>query len=742
MNHNMSKAAWRSKRLKAQIMCALVLGGVWTVAAWGAPVQAADDDVYDLGEVIVTAAQPQKAAATDDVAKEDTVYAGGQVARGSTIGMLGKKDFLDVPFNITSITEETIQNQQASNIIDVTANDPSVTDLTLSGASNAWSIRGFKTTQQDVQLNGIYGIAPRYYTGVEYLENVEILKGPSAMLSGMAPNDTVGGVINYVTKHAGPEDKNTVTLTYGEGHQFTQQLDMSRRFNDGKYGVRLNVLNRGAQEDAYKGESNSANTVTLGLDAKGDRWRSSLDLGYIYNDIEDPQYQVTMSQSTANKLTALPSVADDAKFGAPGTYRTLTEKYFLWKGEYDLNDNWSAWAAFGMRNTSQDGLSNRFLLNKVNGNAKVSYVHNRQINKAISSEVGVRGHVQTGSLDHEISVAASQVRYKVFEDKPTVSDTYTTSVYSPVWQSFTDGSFGPYLIRDNRVQQSIGINDIISTADKKWNFIIGGRIQNVKDTSYSYTGTKVKSTTTYDETAFTPTFGIVHKLNDRTSLYANYAQALSLGDTAPSGTENSGEVFAPYKTKQYEVGAKFDFGKIATTISAFTMDNPSFITTDDNYYALAGKQRNRGIELSVFGEPREGTRILGGITFMDAKYRTLASTYANYEGNQATGVPRWSAVVGVDQDIKSVEGLSVNTRLTYNGSAYVNMANTLSTSAWVRWDLGARYKFNWNHTPLTVHANVYNVLDTVKWRALQGSTTNAIYLGKGRTFTLSVSADF
>lgn len=742
MNHNMSKAAWRSKRLKAQIMCALVLGGVWTVVAWGAPVQAADDDVYDLGEVIVTAAQPQKAAATDDVAKEDTVYAGGQVARGSTIGMLGKKDFLDVPFNITSITEETIQNQQASNIIDVTANDPSVTDLTLSGASNAWSIRGFKTTQQDVQLNGIYGIAPRYYTGVEYLENVEILKGPSAMLSGMAPNDTVGGVINYVTKHAGPEDKNTVTLTYGEGHQFTQQLDMSRRFNDGKYGVRLNVLNRGAQEDAYKGESNSANTVTLGLDAKGDRWRSSLDLGYIYNDIEDPQYQVTMSQSTANKLTALPSVADDAKFGAPGTYRTLTEKYFLWKGEYDLNDNWSAWAAFGMRNTSQDGLSNRFLLNKVNGNAKVSYVHNRQINKAISSEVGVRGHVQTGSLDHEISVAASQVRYKVFEDKPTVSDTYTTSVYSPVWQSFTDGSFGPYLIRDNRVQQSIGINDIISTADKKWNFIIGGRIQNVKDTSYSYTGTKVKSTTTYDETAFTPTFGIVHKLNDRTSLYANYAQALSLGDTAPSGTENSGEVFAPYKTKQYEVGAKFDFGKIATTISAFTMDNPSFITTDDNYYALAGKQRNRGIELSVFGEPREGTRILGGITFMDAKYRTLASTYANYEGNQATGVPRWSAVVGVDQDIKSVEGLSVNTRLTYNGSAYVNMANTLSTSAWVRWDLGARYKFNWNHTPLTVRANVYNVLDTVKWRALQGSTTNAIYLGKGRTFTLSVSADF
>lgn len=455
----------RKAILASRVLGALVLGGLWSVTAFGNSVDARDySNLQDLGKVTLVE-EKKEPVVEESVQTEDPVYAGGQVSRVNSIGLLGKKDFLDTPFNVTGITAETIANQQATSIIDVIANDPSVTDLTLSGASNAWSIRGFKTTQQDVQLNGIYGIAPRYYTGVEGLDRVEILKGPSAMLSGMAPNDTVGGVINYVTKHAGLEDKNTVTLIYGEGHQFTQQLDMSRRFNDGKYGVRLNVLNRGAQEDAYKGESNSANTVTLGLDAKGERWRSSLDMGYIYNDIEDPQYQVTMSQSIANKLTSLPSVADDAKFGAPGTYRRLTEKFFLWKGEYDVNDNWTAWAAFGMRNTSQDGLSNRFVLN-VNGNAKVSYVHNRQINKAISNEVGVRGHVKTGSLDHELSIAASQVRYKVFEDKPIVSDTYTTSVYNPAWQSLTDGSYGPYLVRDNRIQQSIGINDIITTADK------------------------------------------------------------------------------------------------------------------------------------------------------------------------------------------------------------------------------------------------------------------------------------
>ena len=257
--------------LAGRVLGALVLGGLWTVTA-GNQVEAARDysNLQDLGKVTLVEEkkEPVVVQAEPETAAEDT-YAGGQVSRKSSIGVLGKKDFMEVPFNVISISEETMQNQQASNIIDVVANDSSVTDLTLSGASNAWSIRGFKTTQQDVQLNGIYGVAPRYYTGIEYLENVEILKGPSAMLSGMAPNDTVGGVINYVTKHAGDEDKNTVTLTYGEGHQFTQQLDMSRRFNDGKYGVRLNVLNRGSQEDAYKNESNSANTVFMGLTPRG-----------------------------------------------------------------------------------------------------------------------------------------------------------------------------------------------------------------------------------------------------------------------------------------------------------------------------------------------------------------------------------------------------------------------------------------------------------------------------------------
>src|SRR6188472_1580903 len=40
-------------------------------------------------------------------------FAGGQVARGGRVGLLGTLDFMDTPFSVTSYTNELIQDQQA-----------------------------------------------------------------------------------------------------------------------------------------------------------------------------------------------------------------------------------------------------------------------------------------------------------------------------------------------------------------------------------------------------------------------------------------------------------------------------------------------------------------------------------------------------------------------------------------------------------------------------------------------------
>ena len=80
----------------------------------------------------------------EEPAETPNVYAGGKIARQSTLGVLGTRDFMDVPFNVTSFNNRMIENQQASSVVDIIVNDPSVADLTLSSVSQAWMIRGFK----------------------------------------------------------------------------------------------------------------------------------------------------------------------------------------------------------------------------------------------------------------------------------------------------------------------------------------------------------------------------------------------------------------------------------------------------------------------------------------------------------------------------------------------------------------------------------------------------------------------
>ena len=43
----------------------------------------------------------------------------------------------------------------------------------------------------------------------------------------------------------------------------------------------------------------------------------------------------------------------------------------------------------------------------------------------------------------------------------------------------------------------------------------------------------------------------------------------------PSSAVNAGEVFAPYRSRQQEVGVKFDHGRLITTASVFQIRRPS-----------------------------------------------------------------------------------------------------------------------------------------------------------------------
>ena len=121
---------------------------------------------------------------------------------------------------------------------------------------------------------------------------------------------------------------------------------------------------------------------------------------------------------------------------------------------------------------------------------------------------------------------------------------------------------------------------------------------------------------------------------------------------------NAGQVFPPYKTKQREVGFKVDLGSFAGTVSAFQIERPSAYTDPfTNVYSFGGEQRNRGLEFGFFGELMPELRLLGGVSYTQAKLTKTAGGVN--QGLSATGVPAWQGKLGVEWDLPAVQGLTL-----------------------------------------------------------------------------------
>ena len=176
------------------------------------------------------------------------------------------------------------------------------------------------------------------------------------------------------------------------------------------------------------------------------------------------------------------------------------------------------------------------------------------------------------------------------------------------------------------------------------------------------------------------------------------------------------------------------------TVSLFSISQPSAII-DNLRFVVDGEQVNQGIELSAYGEPVPGLRVLGGATFVDAeRKRTEGGTF---DGKTAIGVPEFQANLNVEYDLPIAPGLTVDGRVVHTGSQYVNAANTVSLDSWTRLDLGARYSLDVSGRPVTLRARVENVTDENDWLSAGGYPgANYLVLGAPRTFVVSASVDF
>ncbi|MCE7661629.1 TonB-dependent receptor [Vibrio fluvialis] len=670
-------------------------------------------------------------------------YQGGQVARSGRAGILGNQDFMDTPFSSSNYTSKLIEDQQAKSVGDVLKNDPTVRQAVGYGNfQELYMIRGFPVYSDDMTLNGVYGILPRQYVAAEMLERVEVFRGANSFVNGAAPGGSaIGGSINLVPKRAGSEPLTRVTLGTQSGGQAYGAMDVARRFGDNQEnGVRVNVVARNG-DDAVDDQETQLGVLSLGFDHQGENFRMSADLGYQDHHIDAPRPSVTPSA-----IPSLPS--SEANYAQDWTYTDEKQLFGVVRGEYDFSSQTTGWIAGGMRR----GKEHNLLANPTadaDGNLTAYLFENVREDTVMSGDTGVRHEFSTGSVGHTVVVSGSvyQSRSKnayVMSSSTNVGSLYDYDSLDQFAGLYYGGSLSDPKETERVTYSSAALADTLSLFDDQVKVMLGARLQRVETKSFDYNSGDESSS--YGSTALTPSVGVVYQPMLDVSLYANYAEALLPGEIAPStnnGSDvaNAGEVLKPNRSEQYEVGAKYDNGSYGAVVSLFQISKPSYMYDSNNSYTDNGEQRNRGIELSAFGEPIESVKVLGGVTLIDAEIVKSATTTS--EGKQAIGVPKVQANVNIEWATPFVEGLTLEGRTLYTGSQYASADNSLELPSWTRFDLGARYGMKLGDNALTLRARVDNVTDKSYWASAGGYPgSNYLVQGAPRTFVLSASYDF
>lgn len=666
------------------------------------------------------------------------VYAGGQVAEGARLGLMGNQSVMDTPFNVTSYTSELIKNQQARTLADVMANDPSVRFTTSSGhAYENFRIRGFDVNQNDVAINGMYGLAPMGRTPVEFVERVEVLKGPNALFSGMAPSGAVGGTVNLVTKRATDTPTATFGVNWLSDGQLGTTIDAGRRFGaSNEWGARINgSFSDGAT--TLDGQSRKREFLSAGLDYRGSALTASIDA---YHSQESFTGGTPAMFWFASPVVP---VAPDPRINQFSTaYGSIQSNAVMGQAEYRFNEHVSAFAGVGRRDSDQSGLINGTHARQIdaNGNFTGQIVGQRAYTDATTAEGGLRSRFKTGSVGHELVLQAS---YLKLEDGSATgpASLFKSNIYDPITPVMPAVPGSAPKTSENTLT-SLALVDTMSFLDDKLRVTGGVRNQRVKTSNFDKTG---KTTARYDEDAVTPALAVVVKpWGPDLSFYANYVEGLSKGDSVTDTTAtNFGEVFAPYKTKQKELGVKWNAGTFTNTLALFEIEKPMLVTegtTARPTYADGGEKRVRGVEWNTFGEIAQGVRVLGGVTYTQGTQ--VKTSYGRYDGNTAVGAPRWQVNTGLEWDTPWVPGLTLTGRVQATSRQYADAANNIEIPGWGQVDLGARYATQVNGRDVVLRLNVNNVFNKYYYAGSFSDTTPIATLGPARSVMASATISF
>lgn len=667
-------------------------------------------------------------------------YGGGLIDRKGSVGILGEKDSFKVPFTVTNLSQKTIDTfgDPTQPLDSILANSPSIRQ---SGSilHNDFTFRGFRANGTSCYVNGVPGIWTQFNAPTHVTERVEIVAGPNSGLSGTGTqyeSDTAGGLVNFVTKRAAEKDFTRYTQTVSGRSLFGEYLDMSRRWGDQKeWGLRINLENVNGQTN-IPGEGETAKSIFINLDHRGQKSITNFFTGYRDIDITNGQRWFKLG-SNVTRLPAVPDPNRDYSFdgmdkGSYGWVAVLNHEQYL-------NRQWKVFLNAGyMQNKLNKNImyqNSAITLNDNLGNFDVKTQSTTTPQDAYYIQLGTTGKFTTGNLKHELTIAADQT-------------TRTRDAAKNV-RTYTIGSGNIYT---GQMHQTAGVNSDYesalsnithiwggSIADSmdfgKWNVLLGIHKHNSIVRAYNTSTGRLSSRT--DSDAACPTYAVSYSPIDKVAFYASHAENFNAGSVVGATYKNSGEILPPAKTKQNEIGIKYLNKSFFATLSLFDIKQANTVDVtrgSDTYQTLDGELQHKGIELAVNTDLTPKWSLSGGLSYMRATYQN--TTKGLYNGITESGRPNWTGVATVKY--AADKNFDIIGRAIYVGSAPV-LYEKFQAPSYVTIDLGLDYKTKVMGMPAKFSLMCYNLLDKKYWMIARGDN---LYLSNPRTVALTMSLDF
>lgn len=627
---------------------------------------------------------------------------------------------VDIPQSISLITRDLIDDQMMRSMADVVQYVPGVQMGQGEGHRDAPTLRGNSSTA-DFYVDGVRDDV-QYYRDLYNAERIEILKGPNAMIFGRGG---AGGVINRVTKTAGFEPQQALTLQGGSYGFARGALDAGAAFADTAAG-RLNVFYENS--DSYRD--------FVGIE----RYGVNPTLRFAPTDATtiDVAYEFVSDDRTVDRgvpsQNGLPYSGDRrAFFGNPDeSFSTVDVHAGDFAVTHKLSDDLT------LRNHLRVADYNKYYQNMhansavaANGDVALQAYFSGTDRQNFFNQTDLIWKAQTGSIAHTLLIGGEfglqdtdNIRTANNNNAGIVNIANPTTFAPPVFLG---------LQNDNHVDlttASAYIQDQIEIAP--WLQLIGGVRFDHFDLEFSDNLTPTDLQRTDNE--WSPRGGVILKPMENASIYASYSKSFlpQSGDQFASLSASTAAL-EPETFENIETGVKWEPRQGLTFSAAvyrLDRENTRALDPSTNQTVLTGAQRSKGLEVSLAGSITGRWEVLAGYTLQDAEI--TRDTTSAPAGREIPLVPKhafaiWNAYTLTDHWRGSAG-------VIHQTDQFASISNAVTLPGYTRVDAAIYYTLN---ERFEAQLNVENLFDKTYFGTAHND--NNITPGSPRAFRVSLT---